>query len=63
MKIDISAYAEKVSGELEEQGQASCRVEDGHVFLFTAEKLEELLASALENEGVAMIFVKRDAEA
>lgn len=49
---------ELISEQLERQGAASIRVSDGQVFVFKRETLEKLLAAALENDGLATLFVK-----
>lgn len=60
---EAEGVSDLVAAQLEAQGVGCVRVSDGQVFVFTARVLEELLAKALENDGMAMVFVKRGAEA
>lgn len=47
--------------QIEQQGVASFRCEDGQVFVFTIATLERLLVAAHENGGKALVFVKAGA--
>ena len=56
--------AELAAAQIESQGAACVRVEDGHVFIFTRALLEELLAKAIESgEDKAILFVRSGAVA
>lgn len=54
---DDNDLAEVIEDQLQRQGVASFRVDDGHVFVFTTETLEQLLKDA--EDGRILVFVKR----
>lgn len=53
---------EEVAMQIEQQGVASFKVDDGEVFIFTKETLEKLVVAA-EKEGKVVLFVKTRATA
>lgn len=60
--IDDNQLSEVIKDQLKSQGVASFRVKDGQVFIFSLKTLEKLLKAAQE-DGRAMVFVKKGAEA
>jgi hypothetical protein len=54
---------EGVELQLKSQGVGVVQANDGHVFLFTTEVLEVLLAKSIEAGGKVLLFVKHQPKA
>lgn len=64
MSDESEVMGELILEQIAKQRCGCVRVNDGQVFVFTRELLEELLAKALESaEDMVMVHVKRGPEA